>query len=97
MSAPRPAQDQVPPPPPPPPLQPAERAGSLEGAEVCAPSPWPPNSVPAGLTWCLYLAGQRPARPQGADTSSRINAMPGQEAEEGVGRPGLRPGAAEVP
>lgn len=94
MSTPRPAQDQVLPPPTPPP-QPVERAGCLEGTEVCAPSTRPRHRRQirsrAGRTWRLYLAGQRPARPQGADTSSRKNAVPGPK--EGAGRPKAGPEA----
>lgn len=39
----------------------------------------------AGRTSCLYLAGQRPARPQGTDTSSHKNVELGQEAGGGCG------------
>lgn len=39
----------------------------------------------AGRTSCLYLAGQRPAHPQGTDTSSHKNVELGQEAGGGCG------------
>lgn len=94
MSAPRPAQDQVPTPPTA--ATAASEAGGVSGGDRGL-RPLPPTRRQirsrAGRTWCLYLAEQRPARPQGADTSSRKNAAPGQEAGEGCGEAGPQAGS----
>lgn len=55
---------------------------SLEGAQVRAPSPRPPNSVPGGAD-LVFIFGWTSAL---ADTSSHKNAVPGQEAGGGCGK-----------
>lgn len=96
MSAPRPTQDQVPPHPTPPP-QPPQRAGSLEGAEICTPSPAPPNSVPGGAGLVSIFgrtAASAPARHRHLASYERRVGAGGRRRVRGG--PGLRPGAAEA-
>lgn len=57
---------------------------SLEGAQVCAPSPRPPNSVPGGAD-LVSIFGWTSAL---TDTSSHKNAVSGQEAGGGCGKAG---------
>lgn len=93
VSAPQPAQDQVPSPPHAAATAAGGAGGVPEGQRSAPPPPAPPNSVSGGED-VVSIFGQRSRRAQ-TPRLARTQCW-GRRLEEGAGRPGLRLWAADV-